>query len=417
MTEVFRKCSVEKGCYFAKLLVVLYGGCSSDEVRSLVVRSLGSFVDVLAKEGRQWALYCLARVAMCHGVYEIAVKIVGMLHAVHPYTRNFFSALDLICNAELVRDRDLTVAISQYARALTCIKCCNNTALTHFQTDFLLLRLRLLKILLQLVNLSNIAKMNVTDKTADFKPTLQFISRNLEELHGSVRQLESQMIDAKPGDNLTEILTVCHVLSVLCTGKTDNISIISDNSPIYNECNRTISLIKSNPEVLSSVTFIKQTVSNFMSHKFHMPVFFFVQEHSTSISVATSPPIEQGVMKISGGCNLLLTIEAVVRGNSARIKNLLVSVTCTKAKTAAKSGAGGGDAHCLVLFDKEVSVVKGYLKMELNVEVQSSADVYTIDAKAVDGSDALWNIGYTGTFRVKCDDSLLTKSQMAKSYV
>ena len=413
VNAIFSKCGVEKGCYFSKLLLVLYSGCEGYELKRLVVDSLTNFVEVLVKDDKQWAMYCIARVAMCHGVYEVAGKIVKMLQVVHPYTRNFFSALEMICCGELAGRSNLAEAISMFEQALTYVKCCNNTPLTHFQSHFLLLRLRLLKICLQLGNLCNIAAMNSTDRTEDFKPSLHFISRNLDDLHGSVRELESQMIDAKPGDNIREMLAVCDVLSVLCSGEMKNVPLIAGNSPIFTECNKTVGVINGKPGVLSSISFIKQTVNNFVSHKFNMPLFFFVQEHSTSVSIATNPQIEQGIIKIAGGCNLLLTIEAVVRGNSSRIKSMLVSVTCEKAKSQSK----GGDELPLTLYDSEVGVVKGYLKLELSVEVQSFADVYTIDAKAVDFHDAVWNVGYTGTFRVKCDDSVLSKSQMAKSYV
>ena len=112
----------------------------------------------------------------------------------------------------------------------------------------------------------------------------------------------------------------------------------------------------------------------------------------------------------------MLTVEAVVRGNSARIKNVMVCITCDKAASSVK-GTVKEEGGSIVLCNREVPLVKGYLKLELAVDVQSFADVYTVNAKAVDFNDAMWNVGSTVSFRVKCDDSVLSKSQMAKAYV
>ena len=111
---------------------------------------------------------------------------------------------------------------------------------------------------------------------------------------------------------------------------------------------------------------------------------------------------------------MLLTVEAVVRGNTSRIKGVLLCVTCER---TTKGVVNKEDNNGTVLCKREVSLVAGYLKQELSINVQSFADVYTVTAKAVDCNDGLWNVGSTLSFRVKCDDSLLSKSQMAKAYV
>ena len=415
VSGILGSCDLKKGCYFVKLVTVLYSQCD-EEVRGVITEQVAVFVDRLAVEGRQWGMYCIMRVAMCHGVYEIALKIIRLLHdyLIHPYSQNFFKSLELVCSAELASG--LRQSISLYDSALLNVKCCQNSALTHFQTDLISLRLRVLKIYLQLVNLSNIAKMNMVDDTAGFVPTLRFIARQISDLIDGARELESRMIDAKPCDNLKEFLLICNILTVLCTGETQNMPVISRHSDISSQLSKTLSVIKESPEALSSISFIKQTTTNLISHRFTLPYFYFVQEQNTSISLATSPAIDQGIIKIAGGCNLLLTVEAVVRGNSSRIKNMLVSVTCDKAASSAK-GTAKEDGGSSLVCNREVPLVKGYLKLELSVDVQSFADVYTINAKAVDFNDALWNVGSTVRFRVKCDDSVLSKSQMAKAYV
>ena len=415
VTDILAACDLKKGCYFVKLVTVLYGQCGA-ELRALITDQVALFVDRLALEGGQWSLYCIMRVAMCHGVYEVALKIIRLLHdsVSHPYTQNFFKSLDLVCSAEL--STELKESIALYDQALLSVKCCQNSALTHFQTDLISLRLRLLKIYLQLINLSNIAKMNMSDETASFTPTLRFIARQVADLVEGARELESRMIDAKPCDNLKEFLLICNILTVLCSGDAKNIPAITRHSDMSAELFKTLSVIRRTPDALSSISFIKQTTANLLSHRFTLPYFYFVQEQNTSISLATSPAIDQGIIKIAGGCNLLLTVEAVVRGNSARIKNVMVCITCDKAASSVK-GTVKEEGGSIVLCNREVPLVKGYLKLELAVDVQSFADVYTVNAKAVDFNDAMWNVGSTVSFRVKCDDSVLSKSQMAKAYV
>ena len=413
--SVLSSCDLEKGCYFVKLVTVLYDQCDA-ELRGVITDQVSGFVDRLAQEGRRWSMYCIMRVAMCHGVYEIALKLVRLLQEslVHPYSQNFFRSLEMVCSAEL--SSEVKKSILLYDKALLSVKCCQNSALTHFQTDLISLRLRLLKIYLQLNNLSNIAVMNMTDDAANFAPTLRFIGRQVSELIDGVRELESRMIDAKPRDNLKEFLLICNILTVLCSGDANDLPAVSKHYHIPPQLSQTLTVTKETPEALSSISFINQTIKNFISHSFTLPYFYFVQEQNTSISLATSPAIDQGIIKIAGGCNLLLTVEAVVRGNSERIKNMLVSVTCEKAASSSK-GAVKEEGASNLLYNKEVALIKGYLKLELDVNVQSFADVYTISAKAVDFNDALWNVGSNLSFRVKCDDSVLSKSQMAKAYV
>ncbi|KAL5254696.1 hypothetical protein ACHWQZ_G014209 [Mnemiopsis leidyi] len=414
VTTILSTCDLEKGCYFVKLVTVLYGQCDGG-LRTVINDQVAGFVGRLAREGRRWSMYCIMRIAMCHGVYKVALKVIGLLREslLHPYSQNFFKSLEMVCCAEL--SNELKECISLYDQALLSVKCCKNSALTHFQSDLISLRLRLLKIYLQLRNLSNIAAMNMTDDSANFAPTLRFIGGQVSNLIDEVRELESRMIDAKPRDNLKEFLLICNILSVLCSRDPNDMPAVSKRSNTPSQISQTLTIIKETPESLSSISFIKQTVTNFLSQSFALPYFYFVQEQNTSISLATSPAIDQGIIKIAGGCNLLLTLEAVVRGNSDRIKSVLVSVTCEKA--ANKGGANKEEGASSLLYDKEVALVKGYLKLELDVNVQSFADVYSINAKAVDFHDALWNVGSNLSFRVKCDDSVLSKSQMAKAYV
>ena len=407
-------CGNEAGCFFAKLLIVMYEQsepCARDEIVSQVT----SFTEMLMKEQRVWALYCLARVALCNGVFAIGQPMVVILKqfAVHPYTHNFFDCLEIICEAE--RAQDTRQSIKLYTRAIEKIKCCKNSPLTHFQTDYLLLRSRLLKIYIQVLNICNIATMGTSDDTAPHIPTLRYISTQVHELEGSVRELESSMIDARPQDSLNQILSVCHVLSVLCERKTGHRFPIAGKSPVVAECGRTMEVVTLQPEALQSISFIRKTVEKLLAHRFHIPLFFFVQEASTSISIATNPPIEQGIVKIAGGCNLLLTIEAVVRGNSHKIKNLLLHVTCEKGKTAGRVELK--EEAVSVLCDREIPVSKGYSRVELDLSVQSGMDIFKINAKAVDFNDSVWNVGYSTSFRVKADNSLLSKSQMSRAYV
>ena len=414
MAGLLEKCGTKKGCYFVKLLIVLFEGCDA-ALRREILQHASSFLGVLAERRDTWAMYCIARVAMCNGVFEIGLEVVLKVAASHPYTQYFFSSLELVCRGEL--SESLQEAIELYSRAVTTGKCCRNSALTHFQTDFLLLRLRLLKIYLQLVNLSKQAKMCVTDSTSSYRPTLRFIAQQVEDLETSVRELEARMIDARPRDNLKETLLICNILSILTTGVASNPVTKLPPSPTSTECSRTLAVIRNKPQSLHSVAFLRQTVERLTALRFSLPLFYFIQEHSTSISLATSPAIEQGgteqgIIKIAGGCRLLLTVEAVVRGNTSRIHHILVAVSCDKSKSAR-----GKEEEDVSLFDREVRVVEGYLKLELELEVQSYADVYTIHARAVDANQTVWDVGSKVNFRVKTDDSVLSKSQMSKAYV
>eukprot|EP00116_Pleurobrachia_bachei_P000490 sb/3460752/ len=333
----------ERVLVYVKLLITLFTH-SSEKVRECIVRYVTDFLSTVTLS--PWSVYCVSRVAMCNGVWEIAAVTLPNLTTTHPHYRAFFRALTMICEAETGCQEG---SVKLYDAAVMNIKCQANNAQTHFQGGLLSLRRSQLQILHQLSGVVAVAKMRGGDVSRAV-PTLTFIQSRVSTLQDGLRDLQSRMIDASPRDRLSSLHTWCETVSELCT----------------------------KPHLAT----ISTTLASLRTQRFSLPMFFFVQEHATSVALATSPAIEQGFMRIPSNTSLLLTVEAVIRGNVSRVSHVLLCVTCKGGRWKKGEVEGMGET----VFEKEVPVERGYMKVEMTIEPGSGAEIYFITANALDNS-------------------------------
>lgn len=135
------------------------------------------------------------------------------------------------------------------------------------------------------MNLSRVAAMTKSDKVTSYKPTFNFLLKQVTKLDDNINELKSGMIDAE--DDLPTLSNICRILLVLCSGQNTNNHIPKTEDTI----SRITSVIRETPELLNSITFIKQTTLKLSELHVPLPMYYFIQEQCTRIAIVTNPPI------------------------------------------------------------------------------------------------------------------------------
>ena len=417
--QLGRFCDTKK-LFSCKLLLSLYHAKHSSPAHMFFTEHIKPPIEgIISTMDDNWPLYCLARVALHNGHHSIASVIFSRLkkEQLTEFTRAYFTGLDSVCEAEVVLEgKELSDVLMQalitYKKAVTSLSCSStksNIQITSFQVAYIKLRISLIEIFLQLINVISLDNLYGSDSIEQYLPTLAFISSRIDLLLGDIDKVMMRMFDASERcvSAVDDVKCMCQLLKTFCLAKEEVRKFEGDTLTVV-ECNRIISILGSNPVAKTSLTFLKQLLVNLIKVPFIIPKFFFIQPSPTTIDLATTPVIEEGVIRVAASCNLILIVEGVLRGyKRGKVSKVLVNISCDIQSLNSNNKFGVSRGEEVSLSQKEVKVENDYFKVELCLDVVMDAQLFMIRAVIIDQDDVKWNIDSELSFKIKIDNSLV----------